>query len=89
MRHRYPLAKRLQDQATTFEELANGGAQCHARLLDGTAYGGLLVSNSTAIIAMRGYITLPFKLDSIDCLFQGDEDRNPTERGGWQFFDEW
>jgi hypothetical protein len=87
--YRYALPARLSDQATLFAEFANGGAQCHAELFDGTTHSGLLISNATAIIAMRGEATLPFAVDLIDRLFQTAEDLNPAERDGWQYFDEW
>ena len=89
MNYRYALPARLSAQAVSFDEFAHGGAHCHARLFDGTTYSGLLVSNATAIIAMRGQAALPFPVDSIDRLFQTAEDLNPTLRDGWQFFDEW
>ena len=79
----------MSDHAISFAEFANGGAQCHAMLFDGTMHSGLLVSNGTAIIAMWGEATLPFAVDLIDCLFQTAEDLNPTARDGWQYFDEW
>jgi hypothetical protein len=53
MRYRYPLSKRLIARAASFAHFANGGAKCHANMLDRTTYSGLLVSNATAIIAMR------------------------------------
>jgi hypothetical protein len=87
--YRYALPKRLSAQTLSFSEFANGGSQCHAKLYDGTTHSGLLVSNGTAIIAMRGETALPFKVDFIDSLFQTPEDLSPTMRGDWQFFDEW
>jgi hypothetical protein len=87
--YRYALPPRLSAQALSFAEFANGGAQCHVKLFDGTTHSGLLVSNATAIIAMRGEAALPFAVDLIDCLFQTTEDLHPAVRDGWQFFDEW
>ena len=89
MNYRYALPARLSAQAASFDEFANGGAQCHAKLFDGTTYSGLLVSNATAIVAMRDHTALPFSVESIDHLFQADEDIDPLLRDGWQFFDEW
>jgi len=89
MQFRYKLPNHLSDQALALEEFANGGAQCHVRLKDGTVHSGLLVSNATAIIAMRGHHDLPFSLDSVSSLFQTAEDRSPTVRGNWEYFDAW
>ena len=85
----HALPAHLTEQALTLHEFANGGAQCHARLKDGTVHSGLLVSNATAIIAMRGHHDLPFAVDSVALLFQTDEDRSPKVRGDWEFFDAW
>jgi hypothetical protein len=89
MKYLYPLSERLASQATLLEEFANGAVQCHAQLHGGEVFGGLLLSNATAIIAMRQHVALPFAVASIDRLFQTDEDRSPTLRDNWQFFDEW
>ena len=89
MRYRYPLPKRLVNEAATFAEFANGGAQCHARLRDGSVQAGLLVSNASAIVAMRNQTELPFEPEDIASLFQTEEDRSPSSRGDWRFFDVW
>ena len=89
MQFRYKLPAHLTDQALALEEFANGGSQCHVRLKDGTVHSGLLVSNATAIIAMRGQRDLPFSVDSVAVLFQTDEDRSPVVRGNWEYFDAW
>jgi len=89
MQFRYPLPERLIAQALALTEFANGGAQCHARLRSGTVHPGLLLSNGTAIIAMRGHTLLPFEVSEIESLFQTDEDQSPTTRSGWEFFDKW
>jgi hypothetical protein len=89
MKYHYPLSEGLVAQATLLEEFANGAAQCHARLNDGEVFGGLLLSDATAIIAMRGHVALPFAVEAIDRLFQTEEDKSPTLRANWQFFDEW
>jgi hypothetical protein len=89
MKHLHPLTPALSTQAAALDEFANGGAQCHAELQDGQIHSGLLISNSTAIIAMRGYETLPFKVEAIARLFQTEEDKNPPKRAGWVFFDKW
>jgi hypothetical protein len=89
MQYRYPLPNRLVEQALNLQEFANGGAQCHARLCDGTTQPGLLISNATAVIAMRGQSALPFPIDDIAELYQTDDDCSPIQRGDWKFFDEW
>jgi hypothetical protein len=89
MKHLHPLGEALSNQASAFEEFANGGAQCHAQLQDGTVHSGLLISNSTAIVAMRGRKTLPFRVKDVAQLFQTDGDKNPLDRAGWLFFDDW
>jgi len=89
MKYLYPLSERLVAQATLLEEFANGAAQCHAQLIGGEVFGGLLLSNATAIIAMREHVALPFSVVAIDRLFQTEEDRSPTLRTDWQFFDDW
>jgi hypothetical protein len=89
VKYRYPLSSSLGERAASFEEFANGGAQCHARLNDGSVHEGLLISNSMAVIAMRGHTELPFPVDAIAELFQSDDDKNPRQRDEWQFFDKW
>jgi len=89
MQYRYPLPNRLVEQALNLQEFANGGTQCHARLRDGTTQPGILISNATAVIAMRGQSALPFSIDDIAELYQTDDDCSPIQRGDWKFFDEW
>ena len=89
MEYLYPLPEPLVAQAASFEEFANGATQCNAQLHDGRLFTGLLISNATAIIAMREHVALPFAVAAIDRLFQTDEDKSPTLRANWRFFDEW
>jgi hypothetical protein len=89
MEHRYKLPEHLRAQASSLEEFANGGAQCHAELRDGSIHSGLLISDTGAVIAMRGHDSLPFSVESIARLFQVGEDRSPSQRGGWRYFDDW
>lgn len=89
MRYQHPLPPRLVQQALSLVEFANGGAQCHAKLRDGTVVCGLLISNATAIIAMRGHRQLPFSVDDVVDLYQVEADRNPVERGEWEYWDDW
>jgi hypothetical protein len=88
MKYLYPLPGRLVAQASLLDEFANGAAQCHAQLKDGKIVGGLLLSNATAIIAMREQIKLPFAVAEIYRLFQIEEDKLPVLRNNWQFFDD-
>jgi hypothetical protein len=89
MNHRHPLPTRLVEQANALVEFANGGAQCHVRLRDGRLLPGVLVSNSTAIVAMRGFKDLPFRVEDIQALEQLDDDAAPSTRADWHFFDNW
>jgi hypothetical protein len=58
-------------------------------LIDGTRYAGILISNATAIVAMRGHVTLPFLVDAVESLYQVEEDGSPVNREGWTYFDKW
>ena len=69
------------------EEFANGGAQVSVETKDGKKYEGVLISNSTWIIAMRGEKELPFKVEGIANIFQTEEDKNPKDRNNWVFWD--
>ena len=89
MQYQYALPERLAIQASSFEEFANGAAQCHAVLFDGTKHAGILISNATAVVAMREHLTLPFSIDSIESLYQIGEDGSPVNRDGWTYFDKW
>lgn len=87
--YRYRLTPELVTQALELEEFANGGIQCHVRLKDGSVHSGVLISNGTAIIAMRGRTELPFAVLEIAEFYQTGDDCSPQQRGGWQFFDVW
>ena len=89
MNYEYPIPTRLLPEANILEEFANGGAQCHAQLDNGSIHEGLLISDARAIIAMRGHDRLPFEVDSILRLFQTEEDKSPRQRDGWAYFDSW
>jgi len=86
---KHKLPEHLTEQALSLEEFANGGAQCHAELRDGSIHAGLLISNATAVIAMRGHASLPFPVEAIARLFQEGDDKYPRQQGGWNFFDDW
>ena len=89
MEHRYTVPVQLRAKVASLEEFANGGAQATARLKDGRIFSGLLISNSKAIVALRGYADLPFSPNDIEDLYQTDEDKKPKEKGNWQFWDKW
>jgi hypothetical protein len=71
------------------EEFANGGTQVSVETSDSKQYEKILISNSTWIVAMRGEKKLPFKIKNIARIFQTEEDKNPKERGNWEFWDNW
>jgi hypothetical protein len=75
--------------AIAFNEFANGAAQASVRLKDGRIFENVLVSNGSAIIAIRGYDEPPFKSEEIEQIFQAESDKNPQVRNGWTFWDEW
>ena len=58
-------------------------------LFDGTKHSGILISNATAIVAMREHLSLPFSIDSVEFLYQDREDGSPANRDGWALFDKW
>lgn len=47
------------------------------------------MSNSMWLIAARGYKDFPFAIDDIVEIYQTDEDKNPSQRGNWDSWDEW
>jgi hypothetical protein len=89
MNVRYRLPDVLISKVSYMSEFANGGAQVTVRLKDGCEVPEVLVSNSSYIIAVRGYKQLPFRIEDIDDIFQSDTDKNPREHGGWDFWNDW
>jgi len=89
MEYKYKLPPSLIEQALTLVEFGNGGTQVTIKLNNGSVFKEALLSNSTAIIAMRGYNNLPFNINEIVEIFQTEEDQNPREKGNWEFWDEW
>jgi hypothetical protein len=71
------------------ESFANGGTQVTVKLRDGREIEKVLVSNAMYPVAVRGFKDLPFSLDEIADIYQTNEDKNPTQRGNWEFWDEW
>jgi hypothetical protein len=86
MTAKYTLPEHLIKKAADLEEFALGGLQVTAKLKDGSIHRQLLISNSTWIIAMRSHKDLPFAVSEIEDIFQTDEDKNPKQRGGWEFW---
>ena len=89
MEYKYKLTDELIQKASHFHEFANGAAQASVLLKDGKQFNKVLISNSTALIAVRGYKDLPFNIQEISDIFQSNEDINPKETGGWEFWDKW
>ena len=89
MEYRYRLIDELVQKVSHFHEFANGAAQATVLLKDGRKFHKVLISNSTALIAMRGYKDLPFNTQEISDIFQTEEDIDPKETGGWEFWDKW
>jgi hypothetical protein len=89
MKFRYQLPEPWISVVSKMEEFASGGTQVSVRLQDKRTFGGILVSNGTYVVAMRGYKDLPFALEEIEEIYQTNEDKNPKSRGGWDFWDDW
>ncbi len=86
---KFTLPSEWVDKVSKMEEFANGGTQVSVRLGNGRIFGGILISNSTHPVAMRGYKDLPFSLDDVVEIFQSSEDLDPRQRGNWDFWDDW
>ena len=89
MEYKHKLLPDLIEKALALTEFANGGAQATIKLNNGRVFNEVLISNATAIIAMRGYNDLPFKVKEISEIYQTEEDQDPKEKGNWEFWDEW
>lgn len=89
MNFRYTLPERWVAKVSDMDEFANGGVQVTVKTKDGKIFPKVLVSNSKHLVAARGYKDLPFSVDQITDICQSDEDRNPSERGNWDFWDDW
>ncbi|WP_409422097.1 hypothetical protein ABHF91_03520 [Pseudaeromonas sp. ZJS20] len=89
MHYKHPLPTALRLKAAGFAEFATGGAQATVQLQDGRLFPQALISNGSAIIALRGYAELPFAVTQIADLFQSEADLNPDQRGGWHYWDTW
>ncbi len=86
---KYTLSSGWVEKVSKMVEFANGGTQVSVRLGDGRVFGGILISNATHPVAMRGFKDLPFSLDDVVEIFQAPEDQDPRHRGNWDFWDDW
>ncbi|TWO68695.1 hypothetical protein FN976_22105 [Caenimonas sedimenti] len=89
MNYRCVLPEALKTVASQFLEFANGGAQATVELKDGRVFPRALISNSSAIVALRGFDSPPFGSDQIARVYQTEDDANPEERDGWRYWDNW
>ena len=89
MKFKYQISNDLSEKVSKMEEFANGGTQVTIVTKDGGIYHKILISNNKYIVAMRGCEDLPFDVADIESIYQSDEDKNPNEKGGWKFWDEW
>lgn len=70
-------------------EFANGGAQVTIKTKNGAVFEKVLISNSMWLLAARGHKDLPFSVEDIVEIYQTDEDKNPSQRGNWDLWDNW
>jgi hypothetical protein len=89
MKYKYRLPDKFVAKASGMEEFANGATQVTVRLKDGREIPKVLLSDATYLIAARGFKDLPFLVTEIDDIYQTEEDKNPHQRGGWDYWDEW
>ena len=89
MKFKYRLPDFWIEIVSNMEEFANGATQVSIKTKDGQNFNEILISNSTWIIAMRGCTDLPFNINDIVEIYQTEEDKQPKERGGWHFWDNW
>ncbi|ABI81834.1 hypothetical protein Pcar_3214 [Syntrophotalea carbinolica DSM 2380] len=89
MKFKYQLPPELVTKCSEFSEFANGGAQVTILLKNGKLFKEALVSNSMYLVAMRGHPYLPFSIGDIADICQTEEDKNPSQRGNWDFWDDW
>ena len=89
MKFRYTFPAEWIDKLSMMESFANGGTQVTVKLRDGREIKEVLVSNSMWPVAVRGFKDLPFAINEIADIFQTEEDKNPKQRGGWDFWDDW
>jgi hypothetical protein len=90
MKFKYVLPQNWIDKVSyELESFANGGTQVTIKTKNGVVFEKILISNSMWLVAARGYKDLPFAIDDIADIYQKDEDKNPSKRGDWDFWDDW
>ena len=89
VKFKYRLPEIWIKKIESMEEFANGATQVTIRLKNGQEVSGVLVSDATYVVAVRGFEDLPFALREIDEVFQSSADKSPNERGGWRYWDDW
>jgi hypothetical protein len=89
MKFRYELSPEFVARAEALTEFANGAMKVSVLLKDGRQIPDVLLSDARYIVAVRGYLDLPFRLEEIAEIYQSDDDRNPKQRSGWKYWDDW
>jgi len=89
MKFKYCLSEDLKKKCAALTEFRNGGTQVKVKLRSGDVFKNVLISNSSYIVAVKGFDKLPFDVDEIEEIYQSDEDKRPPEVSGWIFFDDW
>lgn len=89
VKFKYLIPNKFIKKIQRMEEFANGATQVTIRTKEGNEYGEVLLSMSQYIVAIRGHMDLPFSIDQIDDVFQKECDKNPKQRGGWYYWDDW
>ena len=89
MKFKYTLPERCISQTKNFSEFRNGASQATIVTESGEVFHRVLISNAKYIVAVRGFDDIPFEPNSIKEIFQTEEDKSPTEIGGWVYWDYW
>ena len=89
MEYKYQLPKNLIEKASEFSAFSTDGSQATIELNDGRVFKNALISNSSVIIALRGFDDLPFNKSDIKNIYQSIEDQNPSKANCWIFWDKW
>lgn len=89
MKFKYRLPDDWIARVAGMEEFANGAMQVTVRLKNGREVPGVLISDGIYLVATRGFKDLPFGVDEVSDIFQSQDDKNPQQRGGWDYWDKW
>jgi hypothetical protein len=87
VKFKYRLPESWIEKVVKLRQFADGATQVSIELKDGRVFRKILISDSTHIVAARGLRDLPFEIAEIRNIFQFAEDKNPTQRDGWQLWD--